>query len=164
MFRNWFGKKQKSLVLSAPLKGKLVPLDQVPDPVFSEKMMGDGAAMEPAEGVLRAPVDGEVIQLFHTKHAVGIRSVEGLEVLLHIGLETVAMEGEGFSAEVKEGDQVKTGQPLIQFSLETVREQAKSIVTPIVITNMDRVDRLELKSMKEADPGDPILAVTLKSS
>ncbi|EGK11069.1 PTS family glucose porter, IIA component [Desmospora sp. 8437] len=164
MFRNLFGKKQKTLVLAAPLKGKLIPLEKVPDPVFSEKMMGDGTAMEPTEGILCAPVDGEVIQLFHTKHAVGIRTVEGLEVLLHIGLETVAMEGEGFTAEVKEGDQVKTGQPLIRFSLETVREQAKSTVTPMVITNMDRVDRLEAKPVEEAEAGDPILEVTLKSS
>ncbi|MGF7087665.1 PTS system glucose-specific IIA component [Kroppenstedtia sanguinis] len=164
MFRNLFGKKEKTLLLAAPLKGKVISLNQVPDPIFSEKMMGDGIAMEPAEGILCSPVDGEVVQIFHTKHAVSLRTVEGLEVLLHIGLETVSMEGKGFTAEVKEGEQVKTGQPLIRFSLETVQEQAKSTVTPMVILNMDRVDHLEAKSVEAAEPGDGILEVTLKSS
>lgn len=162
MFCRLFRKKPKALLLAAPFKGKVMPLEEVPDRVFAEKMMGDGAAMEPVEGVLRAPAAGEVIQLFHTKHAVGIRTVEGVEVLIHIGLETVAMEGEGFTAKVKEGDRVKTGQPLIEFSLNTVKEKAKSSITPIVITNMDYVDRLNLKPGEETREGEPILEVILK--
>lgn len=162
MFRHLFRKKPKTMLLVAPFKGKVMPLEEVPDPVFAEKMMGDGAAMEPVEGVLRAPVAGEVIQLFPTQHALGIRTVDGVEVLIHIGLETVAMKGKGFTAKVKEGDRVKTGQPLIQFSLDDVKEKAKSSITPIVITNMDHVDRLTLKPAEAAQKGDPILEVKLK--
>ncbi|PTX53751.1 PTS system IIA component (Glc family) [Melghirimyces profundicolus] len=163
MLKKLFGKKERILTVQAPLKGKVMPLSEVPDPVFSDKMMGDGVAIEPGEAVVRAPVDGEIIQLFHTKHAVGIRTEEGLEVLIHIGLETVSMEGEGFTAKVKEGDRVRAGQPLIEFSLDAVQEKAKSTITPIVITNMDKVESLEPKVSEEAEPGDPVMEVKVKS-
>ncbi|WP_169713724.1 PTS sugar transporter subunit IIA [Paludifilum halophilum] len=165
MFKKWFKKRkdQNELQIQSPLKGKAVPLTEVPDPVFSEKMMGDGAAVIPEEGRLVSPIDGEVVQLFPTNHAVGIRSGEGVEVLLHIGLETVGMEGEGFSAHVKVGDRVKAGQSLIDFSLEKVEEKAKSTITPVVITNMDRVEKIEPVYTGESQAsGETMLRVSLK--
>ncbi|WP_176757757.1 PTS sugar transporter subunit IIA [Melghirimyces thermohalophilus] len=162
MFKKWFGKKDPNVVIAAPIKGKVVSLNEVPDPVFSDKMMGDGVAIQPEEGMVYAPVDGEIAQMFHTGHAVGIRTKEGVEVLIHIGLETVSLEGEGFTTKVEQGDRVKTGQPLIQFSLDTVKEKAKSTITPVVVTNMDLVDSLAPKLSEQVDVEEPVMEVKLK--
>ena len=104
-----FGKNQddvKEEVIYSPVDGELMDMTDVPDPVFSQKMMGDGVAVKPKNGTIVSPVDGEIIQLFHTKHAIGIRTLSGLELLIHIGLETVGLNGEGFEAHIKEGDKV----------------------------------------------------------
>jgi PTS system glucose-specific IIA component len=139
------GQKQNEMkeeTVFSPVDGQVLELSKVPDPVFSQKMMGDGMAVEPSAGEIVSPVDGEVIQLFHTKHAIGIRSLSGVELLIHIGLETVAMEGEGFTAHVKEGDKVKVGDPLITCDLELIKEKASSTITPIVIMNGDVLERV----------------------
>src|SRR5699024_3774093 len=98
MFKNLFKKKEtpKEEQIIAPLSGKVKQLEEVPDPTFSEKMMGEGIAIEPDEGLVVAPFDGEIIQVFPTKHAIGIQGESGLEILIHIGLETVSLKGEGF--------------------------------------------------------------------
>ena len=106
--------------LIAPLTGILVPIEMVPDPVFAKKMVGDGISIDPLSGVLLAPIDGEVVNVQPAKHAVTIRSADGLEVLLHIGLDTVRMGGKGFQAKVKAGQQVSVGDELIAFDLDTV--------------------------------------------
>src|SRR5206468_282828 len=106
------------LVIRSPLHGWAAPLAEVPDPVFAEGMMGDGVAIDPLEGVLHAPCDGEVIQLHRARHALTLRTAEGLEVLVHLGLETVALAGEGFEAHVREGERVSAGQKLISFDLD----------------------------------------------
>ncbi|WP_226581720.1 PTS glucose transporter subunit IIA [Halobacillus litoralis] len=137
MFKKLFGNKDTEMNLTAPLTGQKVALEEVPDPVFSQKMMGEGIAIDPAEGTVLSPVEGTVVQLFPTKHAVGLETKSGAEVLIHIGLETVAMEGEGFEAHVAQGDKVKQGDKLITFDVELVKEKAKSTVTPIIITNSD---------------------------
>lgn len=129
---------QKNTIF-APLSGKVTPLSKVPDPTFSEKMMGDGIAIEPTDGKVVSPVDGEVILTFPTKHAVGLKSKSGIELLIHIGLETVNMDGEGFEVHVKQGQQVKVGDPLITFDLQLIKEKAASHITPVIITNGDKV-------------------------
>ncbi|MDA1475272.1 PTS sugar transporter subunit IIA [Bacillus changyiensis] len=148
MFKKIFGKSHKEEAVKeetvfSPADGKVISLSEVPDPVFSQKMMGDGIAIEPANGEIVSPVNGEVIQLFHTKHAIGIRSLSGVEMLIHIGLDTVSMEGEGFTAHVKEGDKVKVGDPLITCDLELIKEKASSTITPIVIMNGDVLERIQ---------------------
>ena len=125
--------------LMAPVTGVMTSLDQVPDPVFARKMVGDGFSVDPLAGRLVAPVAGEVVDVQPARHAVTIRSAEGLEVLMHIGLDTVALQGEGFTAHVKVGQQVAVGDPLIDFDLDEVGQRAKSLLTQVVITNMDRV-------------------------
>ncbi|GGC96793.1 PTS system glucose-specific EIIA component [Thalassobacillus devorans] len=135
MFKKLFGKNDKETILTAPVTGKVVDLTEVPDPTFSQKMMGEGLAIEPSEGKAVAPFDGEVVQLFPTKHAIGLKNKAGVEVLVHIGLETVGMNGEGFEASVKQGDKVKTGQTLVTFDLSKIEGQASSTVTPVIITN-----------------------------
>ncbi|MGD6815808.1 PTS sugar transporter subunit IIA [Metabacillus sp. 84] len=156
MFKKLFGKKEevsKEESVFAPMKGKLVSLEEVPDPVFSQKMMGDGAAIIPSEGKVVSPVNGEIIQLFHTKHAIGLRSETGMELLIHVGLETVGMNGEGFEAHVKEGDKVSVGDALLTCDLTLISEKASSIITPIVITNGDILESVEKAEPQETDLG-----------
>jgi phosphocarrier protein FPr len=123
--------------LKAPLTGVLVPIEQVPDPVFAQKMVGEGISIDPLSDRLLAPCDGEVIHLHHAAHAVTIRTLGDLEVLVHIGLDTVKMRGEGFDPKVKVGDEVRAGDELIAFDLDKVACGAKSLLTQIVIANSD---------------------------
>ncbi|GAE28384.1 PTS system [Halalkalibacter wakoensis JCM 9140] len=120
----------------SPLAGKVLPITEVPDQVFSGKMMGDGFAIEPTEGVVKSPVSGKIVNLFPTKHAIGILSDEGKEILIHVGLDTVNLKGEGFETLVSQDDTVAQGQELLRFNLEYIKENATSTITPIVFTNL----------------------------
>lgn len=131
------------VTLLAPLTGVLVPLDQVPDPVFARKMVGDGVSIDPLGHVLVSPVAGEVMDVQPSAHAVTVRSDEGLEILMHIGLDTVRLVGVGFSPKVKAGQRVALGDPLIEFDLDEVGRKAKSLLTQMVITNSDAVASIE---------------------
>lgn len=159
MFNKLFGKKEvkKEETIVAPLTGKIVGIEEVPDPTFAQKMMGDGIAIEPTEGVVVSPVDGEIVQFFHTKHAIGIQSEAGAEILIHVGLETVSMNGEGFEGHVNVGDKVKAGDKLLSFDLGLIKEKAASTVTPIVITNGDAVESLDKHAASEATKGETSL-------
>ena len=119
----------------APLKGRTVPLDEVPDQVFSDKLMGDGLAIYPANGEVVAPFDGTVELVFPTKHAIGLKSESGVEVLIHFGLETVGLQGEGFKVHVDSGDTIIKGQSLMTVDLDYIKTHAKSDITPIIVTN-----------------------------
>ena len=123
------------IALLAPFAGWLAPLDEVPDPVFAERMMGDGFAIDPIEGLLRAPADGTVLSIPASAHAVTLRLENGAELLLHIGLETVALAGKGFTPKVAAGASVRAGDPLIAFDLDAVGEAAKALITPMVVAN-----------------------------
>lgn len=119
----------------APLKGRTVPLDEVPDQVFSDKLMGDGLAIYPANGEVVAPFDGTVELVFPTKYAIGLKSESGVEVLIHFGLETVGLQGEGFKVHVDSGDTIIKGQSLMTVDLDYIKTHAKSDITPIIVTN-----------------------------
>lgn len=134
------------LQLIAPLSGLMVPIDQVPDPVFAKKMVGEGFSIDPVGNQLVAPLDGEVIDLQPSSHAVTIRGAEGIEVLMHIGLDTVQMQGQGFTPLVRVGQRVATGDPLIDFDLDLVALEAKSLLTQVVVTNSDLVAGIETAS------------------
>ncbi|HTH61213.1 MAG TPA: phosphoenolpyruvate--protein phosphotransferase [Paraburkholderia sp.] len=127
--------------LIAPVSGVMVPLDSVPDPVFAQKMVGDGVSIDPTSDELLSPLAGKVTQLHSSCHAVTITGDNGLEVLLHIGLDTVLLRGQGFTPLVKEGDSVTTGTPLIHFDPVTIGEKANSLLTEMVIANGERVSR-----------------------
>ncbi|MFC2948729.1 PTS sugar transporter subunit IIA [Virgibacillus sediminis] len=163
MLKNLFKKKEdmhNDVTLVAPVSGELVSLEEISDPVFAEKMMGDGIAIEPAIGELVSPVDGKIIQLFPTKHAIGIEAENGAEILLHIGLETVNLNGEGFTAHVEEGKKVKQGDHLLSFDLDVIREKAQGTIIPIIITNTDDMSSIEPIDVKQATAGrDEILVV-----
>ncbi len=121
--------------LVAPLSGRVIELEQVPDQVFSSGLMGPGIAIVPASGQILAPFDGEVVSLFPTGHAIGLRAACGVECLIHFGMDTVDLGGKGFTLKVAEGDKVRQGAALIVVDLEFVAAAGKNLVTPIVITN-----------------------------
>ncbi len=143
------------IVLHAPFAGWLTPLEEVPDPVFAERMMGDGVAVDPVEAVLRAPADATVIAIPDTAHAATLRLANGAELLIHIGLETVALGGRGFRALSAAGAEVKAGDPLIEIDLAAVASAATSLLTPIVVANEGFAFELDKPSRKVAC-GDPI--------
>jgi PTS system glucose-specific IIA component len=168
MFKNLFGKKEevsKTIELKAYATGQLVSIEEVPDQVFAEKMMGEGVAIIPSEGKIVAPVGGEVVRVFPRKHAVVIRAHNGAEILIHIGLETVSMKGEGFTTHVTEGKKVKAGDLLVSVDLDLVKEKAKDIITPLVITNADIIERVEkpISSGNVTASEQIILTVTAKA-
>jgi len=123
------------LILTSPLAGWCAPLDEAPDEVFAGRMLGDGVAIDPTGSTLHAPCDGEVILLPASKHAVTLRADGGAEILLHVGIDTVALAGQGFTAHVKEGARVRAGEPLISFDLDWVAQRAKSLLTPVILTS-----------------------------
>ncbi|WP_102026335.1 PTS sugar transporter subunit IIA [Salirhabdus sp. Marseille-P4669] len=164
MLKKLFGKQHKPTeeIIYAVVDGKLVNIEQVPDPTFSQKMMGDGVAIIPVNGNVVSPVDGEVLQVFPTKHAVGLKGKTGVEILIHIGLETVGMQGEGFEAHVQQGSKVKVGDPLVTFDLALVKEKANDSITPIVITNNDLVD-VTVETEKDVQGGrTEIMSIKVK--
>ncbi|UTR09535.1 PTS glucose transporter subunit IIA [Evansella sp. LMS18] len=150
-------------VLASPMNGKVVPLTEVPDPTFSQKMMGDGVAVVPSEGTVVSPVHGEIMQVFPTKHAVGIKTVNGVEILIHIGIETVNMQGEGFKAFVKEGDKVAKGDKLVEFDMQLVEEKAESTITPVIITNGDAVQSIEKNENTDNASAGETVVMTVNS-
>lgn len=125
------------VTVKSPLSGVAKPLSESPDPVFSQGVMGQGIVIEPDKGELVAPIDGVVSVLFPSKHAVGLISDEGIELLMHIGMDTVSLDGKGFTAEVKQGDRVSAGDVLIRFDIQTIQEAGYPVTTPVIVTNQN---------------------------
>lgn len=146
-------------VVSSPLKGEVKALSTTKDEAFASGALGKGIVIVPSEGIVRAPFDGVIRTLFPTKHAIGIVSEDGCEVLIHIGIDTVRLEGEGFHALVKQGDTVKAGQELLTFDLASLLEKGYDLTTPIIITNSDNYLEIIELSMDHIDLGEPLLSV-----
>lgn len=151
------------LTLKAPLCGILVPIERVPDPVFSQKMVGEGIAIDPVSQTLTAPCDGRVVMLHPAGHALTLMTEGGVEVLMHVGLDTVALKGEGFTPRVKDGDEVKAGAPLIEFDADFIATHAKSLMSMIVVTNPERVVSYKPGSGSVKTAEDVILELRLAS-
>lgn len=126
-----------SVALTSPLTGSVKALSEASDQVFAQGIMGQGLLIQPTDGKLVSPVDGQVTVLFPTKHAVGLVSTEGLELLMHIGMDTVNLEGKGFTSHVQQGDMVKVGDPLISFDIDLIEAAGYKTETPVVVTNQD---------------------------
>jgi phosphocarrier protein FPr len=156
-------KMTSQLKILSPLSGQTWPLERVPDPVFAQKLVGDGVSIDPTDAVLLAGCDGEVVSLPATGHAVMLRTREGIEVLMHVGIDTVTMKGEGFHPCVKPGDSVRAGDPLIAFDLDFLATHARSLLTQIVIANSDRVVSCERADGCVSAGKDTLLTVTVKS-
>ena len=148
--------------LKSPMSGLVMDLSKVPDPVFSSKMVGDGFSIDPVSQVLLAPISGKIASLHTSAHAVSIQSDSGFEILMHIGLETVQLKGEGFEAKVRIGDSVKEGDELIAFDADLVGSKAKSLLTQVVVTNMDDVSNLRLIKEGFCQSGDEVCAFELR--
>lgn len=154
--------RKTKVTLLAPLTGTLVPLEQVPDKAFAQKMLGDGVAVQPEKGELMAPCDGQISYVPDTAHAIALTEGHGLEILIHVGLNTVEQQGAGFKALVKTGDRVKAGQPLIAFDREKLAACGCDLSTPMVITNGDKVGKMEKAQSGTVTAGkDPVLTITL---
>ena len=134
-FKKLFGKKTDDFY--APMAGKAVPITEVPDPTFAEGMLGNGIAIEPAEGKVYAPCDATVDMMFTTGHAVSLVADNGAEILIHVGLETVSLEGKPFTIHVGNGDKVKKGQLLLEADLEAIKAAGLPVITPMLICNTD---------------------------
>ena len=128
-----------TVTIKAPVSGFLMPIEQVPDPVFAEKMLGDGVAIDPLSDTLLAPCDGRILQLHDAHHALTLVTAEGIQIMMHIGLDTVALRGHGFRPRVRVNDFVKSGQPLIEFDPDFIAQNAPSLLILIVVVNSDRV-------------------------
>lgn len=138
----------------APMTGRLVPLDQVPDPVFADKIMGDGFAIDPVSGDVISPVDGTVTSFMaDTRHAVGITADDGTEVLIHIGIDTVTLGGSGFVSLVAQEDRVKAGQLLLQVDLAEIKDKVPSLITPVVFTNLPAGLQVSVSAGSEIERG-----------
>ncbi|MYL47712.1 PTS glucose transporter subunit IIA [Virgibacillus halodenitrificans] len=162
MFKKLFSKTDNNtkLFLIAPLDGEVLSLEEVPDPVFAEKMMGDGMAIKPSGSTVYSPIQGKVMQVFPTKHAIGLQAENGAEILIHIGLETVNLKGEGFEVFVKEGDSVKVGDKLVQFDKQIIEQKAASTITPIIITNTADMGEIKKTEKKQVVAGqDEVMVV-----
>ena len=128
--------------IKSPMNGTVIPLSEVPDAVFSSEMLGKGFGVEPSEGKAYAPVDGEVTTVFDTKHAIGLMSKHGVEVLIHIGMDTVKLNGKGFDVKVKTGDQVKAGDLLAEFDMDFIKGEGYPVTTAVVVTNTDDCEEI----------------------
>ncbi|WP_248625198.1 PTS transporter subunit IIBC [Enterococcus cecorum] len=146
----------ESVDLVAVANGEVIAIEAVADPVFSGKMMGDGFAVEPTDGTIVSPVNGTIKSVFPTKHAIGIETKEGVEVLVHMGIDTVSLEGKPFSVKVKEGNQVQAGQVLAQVDLEALQQADKKATMIVVFTNMDKIQAFELTQKGNQQAGNTI--------
>ena len=150
--------KRKPRDVFAPVDGKLIPIESVDDEVFAQKMAGDGVAILPIGEIFTAPIDGVITKIFSTNHAYSVKSKQDLEVLVHIGLETVALKGEGFERLAQEGDEVKAGDPIIKADLNYIKAHAKDIITPILITDESKYEAID-KNTNVVITGDAIMEV-----
>lgn len=154
--------RKTKVTLLAPLTGTLIPLEKVADKAFAQKMLGDGVAVRPDNGLLVAPCDGEISYVPDTAHAIALTEDHGLEILIHVGLNTVEQQGAGFRALVKTGDKVKAGQPLISFDQAELGTCGCDLTTPMVITNGDKVAKMEKAQVGPVQAGkDTVLTITL---
>ncbi|WP_251912477.1 beta-glucoside-specific PTS transporter subunit IIABC [Lactobacillus paragasseri] len=146
-----------STELVSPLAGELLPLSEVKDEVFSSGAMGEGVAVEPSEGVLHAPADGKVVMTFPTGHAIGMKTSDGAEILMHIGMDTVNLQGHGFETLVAKGDEVKAGDELVKFDIDAIHAKGYVVMTPIVVTNSKDYEKITVVSQGNVKVGQEIL-------
>lgn len=152
-----FFKNKYSRDIYAPINGRYLPIEEVKDEVFAKKVLGDGFAIIPEDGNIVAPFKGEVVMLFPTKHAIGIRNQEGIELLIHVGMDTVNMEGKGFTSFVKVGSKIDIGTPLIHFDKEELESQGYDLTIPCVFTKQKLKQRLFVEEASRLKAGKTVI-------
>lgn len=166
MFAKWRKKsaESKTVEVCAPLTGRAVPLSEVPDEAFAGGHMGQGLAIEPTVGVLIAPFNGKVAHVIKSNHAVMLENESGLQFLFHLGINTVSLKGEGFTSRVAVGDRVKTGDTLIEFDLDKMKNAGFPVISPIIVTNAaETTNHLEMFTGPVTAGKDVVLKAALKS-
>lgn len=143
------------------MNGIAADLSTAPDEAFAGKMMGDGAVVTPSDPIVRAPEDGEVCFVFETKHAIGFLTDSGISLLIHVGIDTVKLEGNGFEVFVENGQKVKKGDPMLKLNLEYLKENAPSIVSPIICTELEDNQKIRLIKAGKIQPGEALFAVDI---
>lgn len=155
LFQNLFGKG--SIEVGAPVAGKCMPIKEVSDPTFGEEILGKGIAMIPSENKFYAPADGTVTTVFPTGHAVAVTSEDGVEILIHVGLDTVKLDGKYYTKYVTENQKVLKGDLLIEADLEQIKAEGYDIITPVVICNSDEFAEIELLTNKDVTNGETVM-------
>lgn len=155
-------KQDEGFMLGAVAKGKAVELKEVNDPTFNSGMLGQGVAIIPTEGKFYAPADGEIAMVFDTLHAVSMTADNGVEILVHVGLDTVNLKGRGFTAHVQAGDHVKKGDLMLEADLDALKAEGYDIITPILVCNTDDYASVEALSGKDVVPGDDVVRIRMK--
>lgn len=153
--------EQQAIVISSPITGLAADLSTAPDEAFAGKMMGDGAVVTPVDPIVRAPEDGEVCFVFDTKHAIGFMTDSGISILIHVGIDTVKLNGEGFEVLVENGQKVKKSEPMLRLDLDYLKENAPSLVTPILCTELEANQRIRLLKEGEIKAGEALFAVDI---
>lgn len=158
-----FKKKEKTIVtIYSPMNGKVIELKEVPDEAFAQKMVGDGCAIEPDKGVICSPIDGQLMNIFPTNHAIIFETIDGLEMIVHFGIDTVKLDGKGFQ-KLREPGPIKIGDEIVKYNLDDIKDGVPSTRSPIIINNMEKVEKIEVLSLgKLVKIGEPIMKVTLK--
>lgn len=158
-----FKKKEKIIVtIYSPLNGKVIELKDVPDEAFAQKMVGDGCAIEPDKGVICSPINGQLMSIFPTNHAIIFETTDGLEMIVHFGVDTVKLEGKGFQ-KLREPGSIKVGNEIVKYNLDEIKDNVISTKTPIIINNMEKVEKIEVLSLgKIVKVGEPIMKIVLK--
>ena len=158
-----FKKKEKTIVtIYSPINGKVIELKEVPDEAFAQKMVGDGCAIEPDKGVICSPIDGQLMNIFPTNHAIIFETVDGLEMIVHFGIDTVKLDGKGFQ-KLREPGAIKVGDEIVKYNLDEIKDGVPSTRSPIIINNMEKVEKIEVLSLgKIVKIGEPIMKVALK--
>ena len=162
-FFDIFKKKEKTIItIYSPMNGKVIELKEVPDEAFAQKMVGDGCAIEPDKGVICSPIDGQLMNIFPTSHAIIFETIDGLEMIVHFGIDTVKLEGKGFQ-KLREPGSIKIGDEIVKYNLDEIKDGVPSTRSPIIINNMEKVEKIEIISLgKVVKIGEPIMKVTLK--
>lgn len=161
---DFFKKKKDSedyFEIYSPLNGTIIPIEEIPDEAFAEKIIGDGVGLIPTGDTIYAPCDADDISIFDTNHAISFETSNGLELIVHFGIDTVKLDGQGFERLVEDGQSVKKGDALVKFDLEYIKANAKSHKTPVIISNMDIVAEL-VKTTGVVSAGDVLLKVKVK--
>ncbi len=162
MFGLFKKKEDAKIILASPMKGKAVELTQVNDPTFSEGMLGKGMAVIPTDGKVYAPADGEISLVFDTLHAVSMTTEDGVELLIHVGLDTVMLKGEGYTSHVSTGDKVKKGDLLLSADLDAIKAAGYDVITPLIVCNTDDYADVEAVASDNVEVGADLVAIKTK--